>query len=88
MARGAGASDYVSNPTRPTGARGLKPFPVCHVADRRDPSHRERHGARFLREGGSHSVYVNRAAGTTSMSPRDREKHDDLAQHICNHETV
>ena len=28
--------------------------------------HLEGHGVQFLREGGSHSVYVNRAAGKTS----------------------
>lgn len=29
--------------------------------------HLERHGVQFLREGGNHSVYVNRAAGKTSL---------------------
>jgi len=45
--------------------------------------HPERHGAQFLREGGSHSVYVNRAAGKTSTIPRHREINDFLAQKIC-----
>jgi predicted RNA binding protein YcfA (HicA-like mRNA interferase family) len=31
--------------------------------------HLERHGVQFLREGGSHSVFVNRAAGKTSTFP-------------------
>ena len=45
--------------------------------------HLERHGVQFLREGGSHSVYVNRAAGKTSTVPRHREINDFLAQKIC-----
>jgi predicted RNA binding protein YcfA (HicA-like mRNA interferase family) len=31
--------------------------------------HLERYGIEFLREGGSHSVYVNRVAGKTSTVP-------------------
>lgn len=34
----------------------------------------ERHGIQFLREGGNHSVYVNRSAGKTSTVPRHTEK--------------
>jgi len=45
--------------------------------------HLERHGVQFLREGGNHSVYVNRAAGKTSTIPRNREINDFLAQKIC-----
>lgn len=45
--------------------------------------HLQRHGAEFLREGGNHSVYVNRAAGKTSTIPRHREINDFLAQKIC-----
>ena len=45
--------------------------------------HLERHGVQFLREGGNHSVYVNRAAGKTSTIPRHREINDFLAQKIC-----
>jgi mRNA interferase HicA len=45
--------------------------------------HLERHGAQFLRADGSHSVYVNRAAGKTSTIPRHREINDFLAQKIC-----
>lgn len=44
--------------------------------------HLERHGAQFLREGGGHSVYVNRAAGKISTVPRHREINDFLAQKI------
>ena len=45
--------------------------------------HLERHGCVLLREGGSHSVYVNRATGKTSTVPRHREIHDFLARKIC-----
>jgi len=31
--------------------------------------HRERHGAQLLREGGNHSVYVNRKSGKVSAVP-------------------
>jgi predicted RNA binding protein YcfA (HicA-like mRNA interferase family) len=43
----------------------------------------ERHGVQFLREGGSHSVFVNRAAGQTSTILRHREINDFLTQKIC-----
>ena len=45
--------------------------------------HLEARGAQLLREGGNHSVYVNRAAGKTSTVPRHREINDFLAQKIC-----
>ena len=45
--------------------------------------HLERHGVQFLREGGNHSVYVNRSAGKTSTVPRHREINDFLVQQIC-----
>jgi len=45
--------------------------------------HLERHGAEFLREGGNHSVYVNRAKGKSSTVPRHREINEFLAQKIC-----
>ena len=45
--------------------------------------HLERHGAQLLREGGNHSVYVNRTAGKTSTVPRHREINDFLAHKIC-----
>ncbi len=45
--------------------------------------HIERHGCVFLREGGRHSVYVNRAARKTSTVPRHREINDYLARKIC-----
>jgi predicted RNA binding protein YcfA (HicA-like mRNA interferase family) len=45
--------------------------------------HLEQHGCLLLREGGSHSVYVNRAARKTSTVPRHREINDYLARKIC-----
>jgi mRNA interferase HicA len=45
--------------------------------------HLETHGCEALREGGSHTVYVNRAAGKTSTVPRHREINDFLARKIC-----
>lgn len=45
--------------------------------------HLESNGCVLLREGGSHSVYVNRAAGKTSTVPRHREVNDFLARKIC-----
>lgn len=43
----------------------------------------ERLGCELLREGGSHSVYVNRPAGKASTVPRHREINDFLARKIC-----
>ena len=45
--------------------------------------HLEQHGCLLLREGGSHSVYVNRAPRKTSTVPRHREINDYLARKIC-----
>jgi predicted RNA binding protein YcfA (HicA-like mRNA interferase family) len=45
--------------------------------------HLEQHGCQFLREGGSHSVYVNRIARKTSTVPRHREINEFLAAKIC-----
>ena len=45
--------------------------------------HLERHGCELLREGGSHSVYVNRAARKASSVPRHREVNEFLARKIC-----
>jgi mRNA interferase HicA len=45
--------------------------------------HLEQHGCEFLREGGRHSVYVNRPARKTSTVPRHREINDNLARNIC-----
>jgi len=45
--------------------------------------HLERQGCEFLREGGSHTVYVNRKAKKVSTIPRHREIHDNLCRKIC-----
>ena len=45
--------------------------------------HLEQHGCLLLREGGSHSVYINRAERKTSTVPRHREIDDYLARKIC-----
>jgi predicted RNA binding protein YcfA (HicA-like mRNA interferase family) len=45
--------------------------------------HLEQHGCELLREGGSHSIYVNRAAAKTSSVPRHQEINNDLARKIC-----
>ena len=45
--------------------------------------HLEQHGCEFLREGGSHTVYVNRAAKKASTVPRHNEINQDLARKIC-----
>jgi mRNA interferase HicA len=45
--------------------------------------HLERSGCTLLREGASHSVYVNRAKGKSSTIPRHREINEFLARKIC-----
>jgi predicted RNA binding protein YcfA (HicA-like mRNA interferase family) len=45
--------------------------------------HLEEHGCNFMREGGNHTVYVNRAAQRVSVIPRHREIDDFLARKIC-----
>jgi mRNA interferase HicA len=45
--------------------------------------HLEAHGCVLLREGGNHSVYVNRTARKTSTVPRHREVNDHLVRKIC-----
>jgi mRNA interferase HicA len=45
--------------------------------------HVEAHGCQLLRKGGSHTVFVNRAAGKSSTVPRHRELNDFLAKKIC-----
>ena len=45
--------------------------------------HLERHGCQFLREGGHHTVYVNRKASKSSSVPRHREVNDFLCRKIC-----
>lgn len=43
----------------------------------------EEHGCELLREGGNHTVYINRKARKVSTVPRHREINDDLARKIC-----
>ena len=45
--------------------------------------HLERQGCEFLREGGSHTVYVNRKAKKVSTVPRHRHIDDSLCRKIC-----
>ncbi len=46
-------------------------------------AHLSANGCYLLREGGSHSVYVNRANGRISTVPRHREVRDLLILKIC-----
>jgi mRNA interferase HicA len=45
--------------------------------------HLETHGCEFLREGGRHTIYVNRVAQKSTSIPRHREINDFLARKIC-----
>jgi len=45
--------------------------------------HLERNGCQLLREGASHSVYVNRTARKVSTVPRHREVDEYLTSKIC-----
>lgn len=45
--------------------------------------HLEALGCRLLREGGSHSVYLNPEKRRVSTVPRHREVNDYLARKIC-----
>jgi len=45
--------------------------------------HLEAHGCELLREGGSHTLYINRATRASSSIPRHREVNDFLARKIC-----
>ncbi|SFE19612.1 type II toxin-antitoxin system HicA family toxin [Spirosoma endophyticum] len=45
--------------------------------------HLEKQGCELLREGGSHTLYVNRATQRSSTVPRHREINDFLARKIC-----
>lgn len=47
---------------------------ICHV---------EWYGCELLREGGSHSIYVNRAAQKSTAIPRHREINEFLVLKIC-----
>ncbi len=43
----------------------------------------EKNGCEFLREGGRHTIYVNRAVQKSSAIPRHREINNFLARKIC-----
>ncbi len=45
--------------------------------------HLEKHGCEFSHEGGSHTVYVNRAVRKCSTVPRHREILKFTARKIC-----
>ena len=45
--------------------------------------HLEAHHCEMLREGGNHTVYVNRARRKTTALPRHREINEFLARKIC-----
>jgi mRNA interferase HicA len=45
--------------------------------------HLRAHGCTLLREGGNHSVYVNRKTMKVSTVPRHRELNDFLVRKIC-----
>ena len=45
--------------------------------------HLESNGCELLREGGNHSVYVNRKTRKSTAVPRHREINDFLAAKIC-----
>ncbi len=46
-------------------------------------SHLESEGCQFFREGGNHTVYVNRKMKRVSTIPRHREIDDNLCRKIC-----
>jgi predicted RNA binding protein YcfA (HicA-like mRNA interferase family) len=45
--------------------------------------HLEKNGCEFIREGGNHTVYVNRMEKKVSTIPRHREIDENLAKRIC-----
>ncbi len=45
--------------------------------------HLAQHGCVLLREGGKHSVFINRATRKSSAVPRHAEINDFLARKIC-----
>ena len=45
--------------------------------------HLEQHQCELFREGGRHSVYVNRQSRKSATVPRHREINDYLARKIC-----
>jgi len=45
--------------------------------------HLDQHGCELLREGGSHTLYVNPISGKVTTVPRHREINELLARKIC-----
>ena len=45
--------------------------------------HLKSYGCEFLREGGNHTIYVNRAKRKSSSVPRHREILEFVARKIC-----
>ena len=45
--------------------------------------HLEQHGCVLFREGGNHSIYINRRTRKSSSVPRHREINEFLARKIC-----
>ena len=45
--------------------------------------HLARHGCALLREGGNHTVYVNRTAKKVSTIPRHNDINEKLVRKIC-----
>lgn len=45
--------------------------------------HLKAHGCEFLREGGRHTIYVNREAGRSGAVPRHSEITNSMARKIC-----
>jgi len=45
--------------------------------------HLEKYGGVLFREGGNHSIYVNKATRKVTAIPRHREINDFLAKKIC-----
>lgn len=45
--------------------------------------HLQEHGCELLREGGRHSVYVNRPKSKSTTVPRHREINEFLSRKIC-----
>ena len=43
----------------------------------------EKSGCEFLREGGNHTMYVNRGAQRSAAVPRHREINEILVRKIC-----
>ena len=45
--------------------------------------HLEKNGCEFLREGGNHTIYINRVKKKSSSIPRHNDIFDYLAHKIC-----